>query len=40
VASDPTHWRFAATLVPGLLLLGVACYGFGTSTGMVRSARR
>jgi serine/threonine-protein kinase len=40
VASDPTHWRFAATLVPGLLLLGIACYGFGTSTGMVRSARR
>lgn len=37
--SDPAHWRFAATLVPGLVAVGVVCYGFATSTGVFRGAR-
>jgi hypothetical protein len=37
--TDPAHWRFATTLIPGLLLFGVACYGFATSTGLIGGAR-
>jgi hypothetical protein len=33
LGADPSHWRFATTLVPGLLL-GLACYGFASSTGL------
>jgi hypothetical protein len=40
LVGDPSHWRFATTLVPGLLLLGIAGYGFVTSTGLLASARR
>jgi hypothetical protein len=39
LASDVSHWRFATPLVPGLLLLGLACYGFATSTGLIGGAR-
>ena len=33
---DPEHWRFAATLVPALLVVSLACYGFVISTGVLR----
>jgi hypothetical protein len=39
MGADPSHWRFATTLVPGLLLLGLACYGFASSTGLLGGQR-
>jgi hypothetical protein len=40
LVGDSSHWRFASTLVPGLLLFGIAGYGFATSTGLLASGQR
>ena len=32
--SDPSSWRFSATLVPGLLVFGLAVFGFLTASGI------
>ena len=40
LVGNPSDWRFATTLVPGLLLLSVAGYGLATATGAVGGTRQ